>query len=148
MTQAAITGAGSGDRPDTESPLKAELFEIAGGIWSHLLRQAEERLRQEMALERPVMAKDRAALAKLVAANAATRERQVLAPLPSTSSLLRRTDRVSQKVALAERDLADAKVELLAHRQAVERLQRDLSECEARLARAMPQDSSSEVRRG
>jgi hypothetical protein len=142
MTQDAVTSAGTSDRLDTENRLKSELFEIAGGIWSHLLRRAEERLRLEMALERQVIAKDRAILAKLVATNARARERQAQAPSPS--SLLRRVDRVSQKVALAERELADAMPELMAHRQVVERLQRELSECEARLARAMHQESSGD----
>jgi hypothetical protein len=142
MTQDAVTSAGTSDRLDTENRLKSELFEIAGGIWSHLLRRAEERLRLEMALERQVIAKNRAILAKRVAANSRARERQAQAPSPS--SLLRRVDHVSQKVAIAERELADAMAELLPHRQVVERLQRELSECEARLARAMQQESSGD----
>lgn len=142
MTQDAVTSAGSSDRPDTENRLKPELFQIAGGIWNHLLRRAEERLRLEIALERQVIAKDRAILAKLVAANARARERQAQAPSPSI--LLRSIDRVSRKVALAERELADAMAELLAHRQVVERLQRELSECEARLARAMLHESGGD----
>ncbi len=142
MTQDAVTSAGSADRPDTESRLKSELFEIAGGIWSHLFRRTEERLRLEMTIERQVIDKDRAILAKLVASNVRAREKQAQAPSPSV--LLRRTDRVSQKVALAECELADAKVELLARRQVVERLQRDLSAYEARLARARDQDSSGD----
>jgi hypothetical protein len=141
MTESAVTNAGGVIRPDTESRLKAELFEIAGGIWNHLLRQAEERLRLQMALEHKVLAKDRETLAKLVAANVRAGERQVQSP--SASSLVRQIGRASKKIVLAERELADATSELSTRRRVVEQLQSELSEYEARLARALRQDSSA-----
>jgi chromosome segregation ATPase len=140
MSEPAVTNDGNVCVSDAESSLKAQLFEIAGGIWNHLLGNAVEQLRQEMAFERQVMAKERATLGKLVAANARAVDWQVKSP--SLLSLARHIGRASERLALAERELAGAMSELSARRQVVERLQSELSDYEARLARALRQGSS------